>query len=195
GKGMVANLREIFSLGKLKLHEELLKKYTPGMLELLKISGLGPKTIALIWDAYQVSDVAGVEKLAREGKIQTLPRMGAKAEQKILKGIEAYKSVSGRFHLDVADDTAQKFIAHMMGAAPESAAEASAGDEESEGAPKTKSKGKQKPTQPGVEGIEKITPAGSLRRGRDTVGDLDILVSSKHWTPEGERKSKAADAI
>lgn len=161
GKGMVANLREIFSLGKLKLHEELLKKYTPGMLELLKISGLGPKTIALIWDAYQVSDVAGVEKLAREGKIQTLPRMGAKAEQKILKGIEAYKSVSGRFHLDVADDTAQKFIAHMDG----------------------------------IAGVEKITPAGSLRRGRDTVGDLDILVSSKHWTEDGERKGKAADAI
>src|SRR4051794_13558038 len=94
GKGMVANLREILSLGKLKLHEELLKKFTPGMLELLRISGLGPKTIALIWDAYQVADVAGVEKLAQEGKIQTLPRMGAKGEQKILKGIEDYRKVS-----------------------------------------------------------------------------------------------------
>ena len=52
-----------------------------------------------------MSDLAGVEKLAREGKIQTLPRMGAKAEQKILKGIEDYRKVSGRFHLDVADVT------------------------------------------------------------------------------------------
>ena len=40
------------------------------MLELLKIQGLGPKTIALIWSAYQVSDVEGVEKLAKEGKIR-----------------------------------------------------------------------------------------------------------------------------
>src|SRR3954469_12154986 len=166
GKGMVANLREIFSLGKLKLHEELLKKYTPGMLELLKISGLGPKTIALIWDAYQVSDVAGVEKLALEGKIQTLPRMGAKGEQKILKGIEDYRRVIGRFHLDDADVTAQKFIEHMTDG-----------------------------PRGGMAGVEKITPAGSLRRGRETVGDLDILVSSKAWTPEGERKNKTADAI
>jgi len=63
------------------------------MLELLKIQGLGPKTIALIWSAFQVSDVAGVEKLAREGKIQTLPRMGEKHEQKILKGIEDYRRI------------------------------------------------------------------------------------------------------
>src|SRR2546423_5172067 len=82
GKGMVANLREIFSLGKLRLHEELLKKYTPGMLELLRISGLGPKTIALIWDAYQVADVAGGGKLGQKRKIQTLSRIGAKKEQK-----------------------------------------------------------------------------------------------------------------
>ena len=161
GKGMVANLREILSLGKLKLHEELLKRYTPGMLELLKISGLGPKTIALIWDAYKVADVNGVEKLAREGKIQTLPRMGAKGEQKILKGIEDYRKVSGRFLLNVADETAQKFIEHLSG----------------------------------TTGVEAITPAGSLRRGRETVGDLDILVSSKAWTEEGERKGKVAEAI
>lgn len=161
GKGMVANLREMLTLGHLKLHKELLEKYQPSMLELLHISGLGPKTIALIWDAYQVSDVAGVEKLAREGKIQTLPRMGAKAEQKILKGIEDYRKVSGRFHLDVADVTAQKFIAHLDG----------------------------------TSGVEKITPAGSLRRGRETVGDLDILVSSKAWTEDGKRKGKMAEAI
>jgi len=53
GKGMVANLKEIFAEGKLSLHAELLKKYHPSMLELLKIQGLGPKTIALIWSAFQ----------------------------------------------------------------------------------------------------------------------------------------------
>jgi DNA polymerase (family 10) len=49
GKGMAANLKEMFAEGKLRLHAELLKRYHPSMLELLKIQGLGPKTIALIW--------------------------------------------------------------------------------------------------------------------------------------------------
>jgi len=158
GKGMVANLKEIFRDGKLQLHADLLKKYHPSMLELLKIQGLGPKTIALIWDAFQVSDLAGVEKLAREGKIRALPRMGEKNEQKILKGIEDYRRISGRFHLDEADRTAQKVIEHLSG----------------------------------TPGIEKITPAGSLRRGRETVGDLDILVTGKAWSPLSKDGQRAA---
>src|SRR5438270_5886401 len=136
GKGMAANIRELFRDGKLTVHAELLQKYRPSMLELLKIQGLGPKTIALIWDAFQVCDVEGVEKLAREGKIRELPRMGEKHEQKILKGIEEYRRISGRYLLDVAERTATKikeFLAEMPG-------------------------------------VEKITAAGSLRRGRDTVG-------------------------
>src|SRR5438270_3554969 len=145
GKGMAANLQEIFSQGKLKLHTELLASYRPTMLELLKIQGLGPKTIALLWDAFQVCDVEGVEKLARAGKIRELPRMGEKQEQKILKGIEDYRRISGRFHLDEADAVAQKLVEHLAA----------------------------------VPGVEKVTPAGSLRRGRETVGDLDILVTGK----------------
>ena len=68
GKGMLLNMQQLFSEGRLEVHSELLKKYRPSMLELLKIQGLGPKTIALIWSAYQVSDLDGVEKLAQEGK-------------------------------------------------------------------------------------------------------------------------------
>ncbi len=143
GKGMVFNLKEIFSEGKLKIHAELLEKYRPSMLELLKIQGLGPKTISLLWSAFGVSDIQGVEKLAREGKLRTLPRMSEKSEQKILKAIETYRNISGRFLLDTADQTAERLTAHLRE----------------------------------LPGIEKITPAGSLRRGRETVGDLDILVT------------------
>ena len=52
GKSMAANIQELVQSGKLKLHQELLQKYQPSMLELLKIQGLGPKTIALIWSAF-----------------------------------------------------------------------------------------------------------------------------------------------
>jgi len=106
GKGMLLNLQEMFKEGRLSLHAELLKKYHPSMLDLLKIQGLGPKTIALIWSAYHICDPEGVEKLAQEGKIRTLPRMGEKFVTKLLKGIEDHRKNSSRFRIDKAQQHA-----------------------------------------------------------------------------------------
>jgi DNA polymerase (family X) len=161
GKGMLANLQDLLNQGQIGIHTELIKKYRPSMLELLKIQGLGPKTIALIWSAYQVADLEGVEKLAREGKIRTLPRMGEKHEQKLLKAIEDYRRIAGRFLLDTAEIQAQKLIAHLSTFA----------------------------------GIDKITPAGSLRRGRETVGDLDVLVTGKCCVDDEQRAQLLAHII
>jgi DNA polymerase (family 10) len=155
GKGMLANLQHLFKEGTVEVHAELLKKYRPSMLELLKIQGLGPKTIALIWSTYQVSDLDGVEKLAREGKIRELPRMGEKHEQKLLKAIEGYRRIGGRFLLDTAEQLAEKLTEHLLA----------------------------------MPGIEKVTPAGSLRRGRETVGDLDILVTGQGCIEDESRQA------
>jgi DNA polymerase (family X) len=160
GKGMLDKLKELFTTGKLVAQAELLEKYHPSMLQLLKIQGLGPKTIALIWSAYKVSDIDGVEKLAREGKIRELPRMGEKHETKLLKAIADYKRIGGRFLIDSAEDEAEKLTAYIRE----------------------------------FKGIDKITPAGSLRRGRDTVGDLDILVTGKACTTE-EGRQEAIDHV
>src|SRR6202047_4683652 len=100
GKGMLTNLQELFKQGCITVHDELLKKYHPSMLQLLRIQGLGTKTIALIWSAYKVCDVDAVEQLAREGKIRILPRMGEKHEQKLLKAIEDYRRIGGRVFVD-----------------------------------------------------------------------------------------------
>ncbi|MBB6142405.1 DNA polymerase (family 10) [Silvibacterium bohemicum] len=143
GKGMAANIQEIEKAGTLPLREELLVKYRPSMLELLKLPGMGPKSVALFWEALQVSSVAELETAISEGKLKDLPRFGEKQIEKLRKGIEDYKKNSGRFLIDEAEVAAEKLIAYLR-------------------------------TFPGIETIE---PAGSLRRGRETVGDLDILVT------------------
>src|SRR3984893_11813015 len=160
GKGMLTNLQELFQQGNVTVHAELLKKYHPSMLQLLRIQGLGPKTIALIWSAYKVCDVDAVEKLAREGKIRILPRMGEKHEQKLLKAIEDYRRIGGRFLLDAAEAEAAKLTGHL--------AEYTC--------------------------FEKITPAGSLRRGRESVGDLDLLVTGKACSTDADRE-KAVEYV
>ncbi|HEY1810006.1 MAG TPA: DNA polymerase/3'-5' exonuclease PolX [Acidobacteriaceae bacterium] len=143
GKGMAANIQEIEKAGTLPLREELLLKYRPTMLELLKLPGMGPKSVALFWEALQVSSVADLEAAIAAGKLKDLPRFGEKQIEKLRKGIEEYKKNSGRFLIDEAEIAAEKLTAYLRA----------------------------------FPGLDTIEPAGSLRRGRETVGDLDILVT------------------
>jgi len=145
GKGMLANIEEVLATGRLGLREQLLERYRPSMLDLLQVQGLGPKTIALIWDAFRVASLDEVEALAQAGKLRSLPRLGAKAEEKILRGIASFRALSGRFRIDQAQQLADGLVAHLC-ALPE---------------------------------VERAAAAGSLRRGRETVGDLDILVAGR----------------
>ena len=143
GKGMAANIRDMQTTGTLPLREELLQKYRPSMLDLLKLPGMGPKSVALMWEALQVASIEELEAAIAAGHLATLPRFGAKQIEKLRRGIEDYKKMSGRFLIDEAEVAAEKLIAYLR-------------------------------LFPGLETIE---PAGSLRRGRETVGDLDILVT------------------
>ncbi len=143
GKGMAANIAEITTTGKLELREELLGRYKPGMLELLRLPGIGPKTVALFWDALQISTVDELEAAAREGRLNGLPRCGPKQSAKILQGIADFRQHSSRFLLDETEAASRKLIEYLER----------------------------------YDGVERAVAAGSLRRGRETAGDLDILVT------------------
>jgi DNA polymerase (family 10) len=150
GKGMVANIQALLTTGTLPLREELLQKYRPTMLELLRLPGMGPKTVALVWSACQVCDIDTLEAAVKAGHLTKLPRMGEKFVTKLLKGIEDHRKNSSRFRIDKAQYHAD-VISNLIREFP---------------------------------GIDEITPAGSLRRGRETVGDLDLLVTGPACEPD-----------
>jgi DNA polymerase (family 10) len=150
GKSMAAHIQRIVETGSLEFRDELLKKYGAGILELLKLPGMGPKTIALFWDAAQIGSVDQLAEAIEAGKLADLPRMGAKQLEKLRKGIEDYRRSAGRFRIDVADEEAKRIAAYLIK----------------------------------FEGFDRVTPAGSLRRGRETAGDLDLLVTGPACSPE-----------
>ncbi len=143
GKGLASVLQEIENTASCERRELLLKKFPPASLDFLKIQGLGAKSVALLFEHFQVQTIDDLEKLCNEQKLRTLPRMGAKLEEKVLRGIAQYREHSGRFLLNVADTAAREIIASLAG----------------------------------IEGIEAVTVAGSLRRGKETIGDIDLLVT------------------
>jgi DNA polymerase (family 10) len=149
GKGMAAKLQAIAQTGSLEQRDELLKKYGAGVLELLKLPGMGPKTVALIWDAAKVGSIDQLALAIEAGRLNGLPRMGAKQIEKLRNGIEDFRRSSGRFRIDVATEETGRIAAWLLK----------------------------------LNGFAKVTPAGSLRRGRETVGDLDLLATGPACEP------------
>src|SRR3989440_5023098 len=81
GKGLAHVLAEILERGSCERRDVLLLKYPPAALEFLKIQGLGPKGVAVLFEYFQIATIDELEKLCIEQKLRTLPRMGAKLEE------------------------------------------------------------------------------------------------------------------
>jgi DNA polymerase (family 10) len=148
GKGLATVLQELVETGSCERRDVLIEKFSPTVLDFLKIQGLGPKSIALIWEHYHVSTIDELERLCHEEKLRVLPRMGAKLEEKVLRSIAQYRQRTGRYLLSYAEGIAVEALDLLRA----------------------------------VAGVTAVTPAGSLRRGRETVGDLDLLVTGPDAT-------------
>ena len=113
GKGLALVLQEICERGSCERRDTCSQKFPPTALEFLKIQGLGPKGIALIFEHYRISTIDELERLCQEQKLRMLPRMGAKLEEKVLRSIAQYRQRTGRFLLSSAEDTARELIDYL----------------------------------------------------------------------------------
>jgi len=145
GKAIAEKIDELLTTDKLQFLENLKKEVPEELASWLQVPGLGPKKIAMIWKALDITTLPQLEVAAKEGKLRSLPGMGAKSESAILEGIASLARRSGRISLGRAYPLAQEIIKTLKG----------------------------------VKGVVGAEAAGSLRRMRSTVGDLDIIVAAK----------------
>ncbi len=153
GKSLAEKLDELLRTGRLEYYEQLKEEIPPGVVAMLAIPEVGPKTAKLLFEKLGLTSVAEVERAAREGKLRTLPGLGEKSERKILAGIEALHRRSERIPLGTAWPVAQEILAALRQ----------------------------------VRGVVQAEAAGSLRRMRATVGDIDLLVASADPEPVMDR--------
>ena len=151
GKGTAAKISEFAETGTIAEHDELAAKVPSGVLDLLDIQGLGPKTVKLLWDDKQVESIADLKRIIEDGSILTLPRMGEKTVENIKESIAFLESSGQRLPIGVAMPIAEALVGRM----------------------------KELP------GVSDCTFAGSLRRGKESIGDIDILITTTD--PEAAR--------
>ncbi|MCG2820421.1 MAG: DNA polymerase/3'-5' exonuclease PolX, partial [Candidatus Atribacteria bacterium] len=131
--------------GKLEYYEKLKESIPSGVIELLNISEVGPKTAKLLYEELGVDNIEKLEKAVRQHQIKDLPGMGEKSEDNILRGIELYKRRKERVLLGLALPLAEEIVKSLSR----------------------------------LDETDKISFAGSLRRKKETIGDIDILVTSQ----------------
>jgi len=146
GAGIGQKIEELLDTGECKHHQELLEEFPASVFDMLRIPGVGPKTVKLLLEREGISTVEELEEAAAAGRLRGLPGMGEKTEQEMLRGIARVREYSKRINLGLAWSIAEAVMAQLREQAP----------------------------------VDRMEPAGSLRRMKETIGDIDILVTSDH---------------
>ena len=102
GKDLAAKIAELVDTGTSAYQQELLQEFPPTILDLLRLQGVGPKTVALLYRTLGVRTLDELEAAAREGRVRSLKGMGAKKEALLLKSLEERQRFTGhpgfRYH-------------------------------------------------------------------------------------------------
>ncbi len=141
GKDLAARIRDIVTTGECQIRQDLLEEFPPTLLDVLRLQGVGPKTVALLYRDLHVKSLEDLAEAAKAGRVRGIKGMGAKKEELILRAIEERQRHAGRHLLADTTGVADALVAWL------------------------------REQFPAVE----FVPVGSLRRGVETNGDLDIL--------------------
>ncbi len=145
GESIAFKIKELIETNHLEYLEELRKEFPTGLLELLKVEGIGPKIAMQLSKELGITNISELESAAREGKIRTIKGFGPKKEENILHAIELFKTSQDRFLLVDIIPIAYDIEQYMKK----------------------------------LKFVSKIDIAGSIRRKKETIGDIDILVVTK----------------
>ncbi|MBU4421750.1 DNA polymerase/3'-5' exonuclease PolX [Candidatus Parcubacteria bacterium] len=145
GISIAEKIEELLKTGKLRYYQKLKKEFPVDILEMTRIEGLGPKTVAELYKKLKIKNLEELEQAAKSGKIEKLAGFGKKSEENILAGMEFSKKERGRMLLSEALPVAENIINQLQ---------------------KT-------------DNAERIVVAGSIRRMQETIGDVDIVATSK----------------
>ena len=151
GKGAADRIGEYLDTGAVADHRALLASVPPGLLHLMDVPGLGPKTTALLWKEGGVESVGDLKAKLETGELTKLKGFGAKKIENLKKNLAFAETAGRRARLGKAWALAQVMVERLRA----------------------------------VEGVQRVEYAGSLRRGRETIGDLDLLVAAP---PEAAEK-------
>lgn len=143
GKDLAGRIREIAITGDCAIRQELLTEFPATLLDVLRLQGIGPKTVAVLYRELRIKSLDDLAAAAKAGRIRSLKGMGSKKELLILQAIEERQRFAGRHLLSRATEMADSIVAYLKDIAPSA----------------------------------EIATVGSVRRGNETSGDLDILAS------------------
>ncbi len=144
GEDLAYKIKEYASTGKIKFYERLKRGLPAGLLELLEIPSVGPKTVRLLYEKLKIKNISGLESAVKKNKLKGIFGIKEKTVQNIQKGIDILKRGKQRLLLPQAAMIADE-ITGALKKIPEA---------------------------------RRTCVAGSLRRNKDTVRDIDILVVS-----------------
>ena len=144
GKGLAETINELVASGRSTEHEKLRSSVPQGLLEMLRIPGLGPKRVRIIFEKLNISTLEELKLAAEQHRMAAMDGFGKKTEENLLMGIEQLHRYADKFHYPIARKSADRLLATLS---------------------------KEK-------GVIRCEVAGSLRRRKEVVGDIDILVSA-----------------
>lgn len=144
GKSTAEKIREYLETGKITKYEEERTGLSDELLQMLKIPGMGPKGLALIYKELKIDSFKALEEAIHSGSLEKLPGMGPKKAENILKGIDLLREAGKRTPLGIALPIAEDILSSVRG----------------------------------FREVDRAEMAGSLRRMRETIGDIDILTSA-----------------